>query len=108
MLEAFVYALTLALFSFVILATARMRHDMMLLGCIPPTFMAIVMGFIMALYSADQFGWVLVVLAVVLPGPIAWRLSRQYSPRDLLITIYLAWAAGLVSALAAFAFPDPV
>jgi hypothetical protein len=48
------------------------------------------------------------VVAPVLPLPAAWLLSRRYSPRDLVISIYLAWAVGMVCALVAFSFPDTV
>ena len=38
--------------------------------------------------------------------PPGWLLARRLQPRDLLIAIYLAWAAALVLALVAFGFPD--
>jgi hypothetical protein len=107
-MEPAVYSLTLALFSFVIVATARMKHDMLLLACIPPVFVALVVGFVMAVYAGFTFGLAWVVVALLVPGPVAWWLGGRYSPRDLLISIYLSWAAGMVCALAAFAFPDAV
>jgi hypothetical protein len=106
--EGLTYFVTLVLFSFVVIATARMKHDMMLLACIPPVFVALISGFTMAIYAGDTFGLLLVVVALLLPAPAAWQLAKRYSPRDLLISIYLAWAAGMIFALMAFAFPDTV
>jgi hypothetical protein len=104
--EALAYLLTLALFSFVVVASARMKHEMLLLACIPPVFVALIVGFVMALYAQDTFGAVPTVAALVSGGPAGWWLAKRFAPRDLLIAIYLAWAAALVVALIAFAFPD--
>jgi hypothetical protein len=104
--EALAYLLTLALFGFVIVASARMRHDMLLLACIPPVFVALVVGFIMALYASDAFGMTPTGGALALGALPGWWLARRFNPRDLLLAIYLAWAAALVVALAAFSFPD--
>lgn len=106
MAEALAYLLTLALFSFVIVASARMRHEMLLLACIPPVFVASIVGFIMALYAGDAFGAAPTSAALVLGGPPGWWLAGRFKPRDLLIAIYLAWAVALVVALIAFGFPD--
>ena len=106
MAEALAYLLTLALFSFVIVASARMRHEMLLLACIPPVFVASIVGFIMALYAGDVFGAAPTGAALVLGAPPGWWLARRFKPRDLLIAIYLAWAVALVVALIAFGFPD--
>ena len=106
MLEAVTYAVSIALFSFVIVATTRMRHDMMMLACIPPVFVALIMGFIMAIYTWDTFGPFLAAAALLLPAPVAWRLGQFYGSRDLLICIYLAWTLGMGCALVAVQFPD--
>lgn len=106
MAEAVTYLLTLALFSFVIVASGRMRHEMLLLACIPPVFVASIVGFIMALYAGDAFGAAPTGAALILGGPPGWWLGRRFKPRDLLIAIYLAWALALVVALIAFSFPD--
>lgn len=106
MTEALVYLPTLALFSFVIFASARMRHEMLLLACIPPVFVALIMGFVMTLYAADTFGSIATGVAVALGIPPAWMIARRVTSRDLLIAIYLAWAVALVLALVAFSFPD--
>ncbi|HXT81566.1 MAG TPA: hypothetical protein VN702_18520 [Acetobacteraceae bacterium] len=109
MAEALTYFVTLTLFGFVIQATARMRHEMLLLACIPPMFVALVVGFIMAVYAWETwetFGPAMVMAAAVLGFPVAWLCGRRYGPRDLLITIYLAWTVGMVCALVAFGFPD--
>jgi hypothetical protein len=106
--EAAVYLSTLVLFSVVIIASARMQHDMLLLACIPPVFVALIVGFIMTLYAGDAFGVVptgMALLAGTLPG---WWLAGRFRPRDLLLAIYLAWAVAMVLALIAFAFPDRV
>jgi predicted membrane-bound mannosyltransferase len=100
------YLLTLALFSFVVQATARVRHEMLLLACIPPVFVAAIMGFVMGIYAGETFGIAPVLIALVIPWPLAQRLGRRWSARDLLISIYLAWAIGLVTALVAVGFPD--
>jgi len=104
--EALAYLATLALFSFVTVASAMMRHEMLILACIPPVFVAMIVGFIMAVYAGDTFGLLPVGAALVLGAPPGWWVARRLKPRDLLIAIYLAWAAALVLALIAFGFPD--
>jgi len=104
--EALVYFATLALFSFVIAAAVLMRHDMLLLACIPPVFVAMIVGFVMAIYAGDAFGVVPTGAALMIGAPPAWMAARRFRQRDLLIAIYLAWAVSLVLALAAFEFPD--
>jgi hypothetical protein len=104
--EALAYLLTLALFSFVIVASARMRHEMLLLACIPPVFVALIVGFVMALYAGDTFGVGPTSAALAVGVPPGWWLARRFTSRDLLIAIYLAWAVALIVALVAFAFPD--
>lgn len=106
MTEALAYLPTLALFSFVIVASGRMRHDMLLLACFPPVFVAMVMGFTMAIYAGDAFGVLPTGAALALGAAPGWRLAKQLQARDLLIAIYLAWAAALVLALIALGFPD--
>ncbi len=56
MAEALTYLATLALFSFVLVGAALIRHDMLILVCIPPVFVALITGFIMAIYAQDTFG----------------------------------------------------
>jgi len=104
--EAAVYLATLALFSFVVAGSGMMRHEMLLLACIPPVFVALVVGFIMALYAGDTFGIVPTGAALAMGAVPGWLLSRRFRPRDLLIAIYLGWAAALVLALVGFGFPD--
>jgi hypothetical protein len=108
MAEALAYLPTLALFSFVIVASGRMKHDMLLLACFPPVFVAMVMGFTMAIYSDDAFGLLPTVAAAAVGIPPGWWLANRLKARDLLIAIYLAWAVALVLALVALAFPDRV
>src|ERR1700712_2011493 len=96
------------LFSVVIIASARMKHEMLLLACIPPVFVALIVGFIMALYAGDAFGAVPTGTALLLGAPVGWWLTRRFKSRDLLITIYLAWAVAMVLAMVAFGFPDRV
>lgn len=108
MTEAFDYLATLTLFSFVVVGSARMRHDMLLLACIPPVFVAMVMGFTMALYAGDAFGIAPTCIALACGVPPAWWLSKRLTNRDLLIAIYLTWAVALVLALMALSFPDRV
>lgn len=104
--EAAVYLFTLGLFSFVVAATALMRHEMLILACIPPVFVALIVGFIMLLYAVDAFGTVQAFAAVCAGIPLAWWAARRYVARDLLIAIYLGWALALVCSLVAFSFPD--
>jgi hypothetical protein len=106
--EAFVYLTTLMLFSYVIASSALMRHDMLILACIPPVFVALIMGFVMTIYAGDTFGVLPAGAALALGVAPAWWLARRFKPRDLLLAIYLAWALALVLALAAFEFPDRV
>ena len=106
MQEALAYLSTLALFSFVILGTARMRHELLLLACIPPMFVALIVGFVMTLYAGSSFGYWSVGVALLIGAPPAWGLARRLQPRDLLIAIYLGWAVALLLALIAFSFPD--
>jgi hypothetical protein len=104
--EALFYLATLVLFSGVIVSSALLRHDMLILACIPPMFVALIMGFVMALYAGDAFGVVPTGVALALGVPPSWWLARRFKPRDLLLAIYLAWAVAMVLALAAFGFPD--
>ncbi len=108
MQEGLVYLSTLLLFSVVIVASARMQHDMLLLACIPPVFVALVVGFIMAIYAGDAFGVLPTGVALLLGTLPGWWLAGRFRPRDLLLAIYLAWAMAMVLALIAFAFPDRV
>lgn len=96
----------MTLFWLVLLATARMRHDVMLVFCIPAVFVAIVMGFAMAVYAWDSFGTVQALVSPVLAWFGARELARRYNARDLLIAIYLVWAVGLLFATIAVGFPD--
>jgi hypothetical protein len=106
MWEAAAYFITLAMFAFVIFSTAYVRHETLILACIPPMFVALIVGFTMWVYAFETFGLTMALAALVVPFPLAWRLGRRYSVRDLLIVIYLAWALGMVTALIAFSFPD--
>jgi hypothetical protein len=106
MAEALTYFVTLGLFSFVIAGTAFMRHEMLTVACIPPVFVAAIVGFIMTLYAGDAFGALPTGAALLLGAPPAWLLARRLKPRDLLLAIYLGWALALVVALVAFGFPD--
>jgi hypothetical protein len=106
MTEALMYGIAVALFVFVVCATAHVRHEMAILACIPPVFVALVTGFAMwvHLYGLVGIGPGVVALA---PGyPAARLLGRRFTTRDQLIAIYLAWAAGMVVALVGFSFPD--
>jgi hypothetical protein len=105
--EALAYLATLALFSVVTVASGLMRHEMLILACIPPVFVALIVGFVMSIYAGETFGWLPTGVAVAVGVPPGWLLARRLDARDLLIAIYLAWAASLVMALVAFGFPDP-
>ena len=104
--EALAYLPTLTLFGFVIVGSALIRHEMLILACIPPVFIAMIVGFVMAIYAGDAFGWPATGIALAIGVPPGWWLARRLKSRDLLIAIYLAWAVALVLALVAFSFPD--
>ena len=104
--QALVYLPAVALFSFVIVASAMMRHEMLILACIPAVFVAMIMGFVMVIYAGDTFGPLPAALAVAFGVPPGWLVGRRLKARDLLIAIYLAWAVALVLALVACDFPD--
>lgn len=106
MAEALAYLPTLMLFSFVIVASARMQHDMLILACFPPVFVAIIVGFIMAIYAEDAFGVLPTGTALAIGAVPGWILAKKVTARTLLLGIYLAWAVALVLALVAFGFPD--
>ena len=108
MAEALVYGVAIALFVFVVCATALVRQEMAIVACIPPVFVAFVAGFSMwvHLYGLAGLGGSILPL---LPGyPAARLVARKVSARDLIIAIYAAWAVGMVVALVGFSFPDPV
>jgi hypothetical protein len=106
MLEGTTYFLSLTMFAFVVFGTVYVRHETLILACIPPMFVALIVGFIMWIYAYETFGLPMALASLAVPFPVAWRLGRRYSVRDLLIAIYLAWALGMVCALVAFSFPD--
>jgi hypothetical protein len=89
-----------------VLATARMKHDVMLVFCIPAVFVAIVMGFALGIYACETFGFPHAIACLVVAWFGARELARRYSARDLLIAIHLVWAVGLVFASVAVGFPD--
>ncbi|MFL5288404.1 MAG: hypothetical protein ACJ8AW_47485 [Rhodopila sp.] len=104
--EALTYLSTITLFSFVTIASALIRHEMLLLACIPAVFVALIMGFVMMIYTQDTFGWPLTIAALAVGVAPAWFLARRLGPKDLLIAIYLGWAVALVLVLVAVGFPD--
>jgi predicted PurR-regulated permease PerM len=83
-----------------------MKHDMVVLACFPPVFVAMIMGFTMAVYAANAFGTPATGAAIAAAIPPGWWLARRLSPRELLIAIYLAWSVSLVLAFLALGFPD--
>ncbi len=106
MTEPLTYLSAIALFSFVTTASALMRHEMLLLACMPAVFLALIMGFVMALYAEDAFGMAPVSGALVAGAAPGWWLSRRFRPKDLLIAIYLGWAVALILVLIGVGFPD--
>jgi hypothetical protein len=106
MLEPLIYGAALAIFGFVIFATARVPQGMLLVGCIPAVFVALVMGFVMMIYAWDTYGAGLPAAAMILAVAAGWYVPRRYKPRDQIIVIYLAWAIGLVCTLIAVQMPD--
>jgi uncharacterized membrane-anchored protein len=105
--ETLVYGVAVALFGFVVCATGFVRHDMAILGCIPPVFVALITGFAMWVHLFWLAGIGAGVVALLPAYPAARHVGRRFTTRDLLIVIYLAWAVGMVVALVGFSFPDP-
>ena len=97
----------MTLFWVVVLATTWIGRDMLLLACIPPVFVAIVMGFTMGLYALTTFGVAQAAVSVAAAWLAARELGRRYRHRDLLIAIYLVWALALLFGSIAVGFPDP-
>lgn len=85
---------------------ARMRHETLLVACIPPVFVAFVLGFSLGIYAWDNFGTAQAAASPILGWLGARELARRYTPRDLLIAIWLVWAVGLVFGLIGIGFPD--
>ena len=107
MAEALTYGVAVALFAFVVCAAGFVRHNMVILGCIPPVFVAIIAGFAMWVHLVWLAGIGPGVVALLPAYPAARHIGRRFSTRDLLIVIYLTWAVGMVVALVGFSFPDP-
>ena len=105
-LEPLVYGVGLALFGFVVAGAVRMPPDMILIACIPPVFVALVMGFVMAIYAGQTCGVAVPALAIAAGALAAWLLPPRYTSRDRLIAIYLAWVVGMVFTLFAVQMPD--
>jgi hypothetical protein len=53
MAEAVDYAIAIALFGFVICASGFVRHETLILACIPPMFVATISGFAMGCIFTD-------------------------------------------------------
>ena len=107
MAEGVFYGATLTMFCFVLYASARFRHETLILACVPPVFVSIVLGFFMGISAWYTISPAVVLVAAILPWQLAKNLAGRYAPRDLLIAIYLAWTIGLALAPIAFSFPDP-
>jgi hypothetical protein len=106
MAEAITYGMAIALFGFVICESGFVRHELLILACIPPVFVAIISGFSMWVHLYGLVGAGPAV-APLLPGyPTARYLGRRLAARDQLLAIYLAWSLGMVVALVGFSFPD--
>mgnify|MGYP003705119949 FL=1 len=71
--EAAVYATALAGFAYVFVAAARLRHETLILACIPPVFVSIIMGFVMGIYAWDSFGYAPLIVAL---GPVPSTAAR--------------------------------
>lgn len=104
--ESLTYGVAISLFAFVVCAAGFVRHEMAILACIPPVFVALIAGFAM---WGHLFGLAGISAGIValLPGyPAARHLGRRFGTRDMLIAIYLAWTVGMVVARIGFSFPD--
>nr|WP_294501319.1 hypothetical protein [uncultured Rhodopila sp.] len=106
MTEALTYLSAIGLFSFVTMASAMMRHELLLVACMPAVFVALIMGFVMAIYANDAFGAMPVGAALIVGALPGWWLSRRIRPKELAIAVYLGWTVALVLVLVAVGFPD--
>jgi hypothetical protein len=64
------------------LTAGRMRHDLMLVFCIPAVFVAMVMGFSLGIYALETFGGIQAVASPVLAWFGAKELARRYDARE--------------------------
>lgn len=92
------YAASLSLFGFIILATLLVPNGVLLLACIFPVFLAFILGFVMLVYAFSEFGAVLSCGALV-PSVIAVALVRgRVTPGQTIAAIYGVLAVALTLA----------
>lgn len=88
MLLPWLYAASLSLFGFIILATLLVPNGVLLLACIFPVFLAFILGFVMWVYAFSAFGLALSCGALV-PPVIAVALVRgRVTPPQTIAAIY--------------------
>ena len=105
--EGVAYCATLTTFFFALYASARFPHETLILACIPPVFVSGTLGFFMGIAAWFTIHPAVVLIAAVVPWPLARMCAARYKARDFLIAIYLVWMIGLAIAPIAFSFPDP-
>jgi hypothetical protein len=105
-LPGLLYFITLALFGFVIFASMRIPNDIWLVACIFPAFIALILGFVMAVFAWGEYGPQVSVGSLV-PPLLAVRLIRgKLSTRNLFLAISGAALVGLVFARVALLAAD--
>jgi len=101
MMAASLYFLTLALFGFVVLATAHMPEGW-LVACILQVFLAGTIGVYMLIYAWSAFGAAVTLGSLVLSFVAVRLVHRRIPARILFVAICSALVVGLVSARVAF------
>lgn len=106
LLAGALYFITLALFGFVIFAALQIPNDIWLVASIFPAFIALILGFFMAVFAWGEYG-PLVSVGSLVPAYAAVRLIRgKLSTRKLFLAICGAAILGLVFARIAFVAAD--
>ena len=99
---ALLYFVSLALFGFVIFACVRMPNDIWLVLSIFPSFIALILGLVMAIFAWGEFGPVVSVGSLI-PGFVIVQFTyAKLSARQLFLAICVALAVGLICARVAF------
>jgi hypothetical protein len=82
------YAASLALFGFIILATLLVPNGVLLLACIFPVFLAFILGFVMFVYAFGTFGVALSCGALVPPVIAVALIRTRVTPVQTIAAIY--------------------
>jgi hypothetical protein len=89
------YAASLSLFGFIILATLLVPNGVLLLACIPPAFLAFILGFVMFVYAFGTFGLAVSCGALVPPVIAVLLVRSRVTPGQVIAVIYGVLAVAL-------------